>query len=739
MTCGQDLLQQLETAEPDIESLHSFLFSLLTVKSDTLEMSKWNSPIESFIAAFCMRTYQCFKHPKDLTPYLARLKYAFKCVFFKQTVDQVELGAEKSFSKVAEKLCANYMCLTKLNCFSMLSELDTYTSAAAYGTPSHASISWNEDMTAVTYHDQTLELPQLRIGLQKACDRMEELMEEMYLGHGMKVEIPGDLVDDMSNDHFGYSYISQIKSIPDNYLLKKIMEDPATHMSYVDEAGQTRLNKMTAYEWMVKAAELNSHITFILHLTSGQVGRGTEVSDIRINNREMLRNFMLVHGKLMYILNYSKTSNLQNEETYLPHQLCQRLQDSMHQYLGLIRPMEALLAHQLHGNDAYNLYQEFFMVQHTKKLDSNAFSALLAKYTEQYFNVSLKLLAIRHMWIAIKREYIPALFWNHERGNEVGDLLSGHSTATANRLYAVKDGQQTTTSMLILCAQFSRRWHDLMGLGKNPPGLPLLLQRTTCTCYGQQHHVSHMFTTAQPFDDVNRNPVQATLPPAPSVATAPLDLNPIIQAMQIQMNQQQEKMMLQMQQMEKRMETAIIKAVAIAINQAPHHPPPQPVIVPLAPIPTAHFEPLQSIDEEMQVEPEQFAPSQMEDTATYMLQGMSMVYTDGKEDLEWKSEGQKALVCSTLTSNENVLGVLPTGGGKSAVFEVIAHLLGKEKNEVTMVICPYKALLHQFLEQNKNKTACAQWNGTKDSSIECQAANLVFVSADQVKRTDFIQ
>lgn len=148
---GKALLEDLS-----ISTLQSFLHSLVTVKQEQLEKSKWNSPLEAFAAAYCLRSYQCFRHAKDLTPYLAKLKYAVKCIFFKQAIDQVEDGPEKRFSIVAEQICAENMNLTKLNCFSMLSELDTYTSVAAYGTPSHASISWNEDMTSVTYHDQTL-------------------------------------------------------------------------------------------------------------------------------------------------------------------------------------------------------------------------------------------------------------------------------------------------------------------------------------------------------------------------------------------------------------------------------------------------------------------------------------------------------------------------------------------------------------------------------------------------------
>lgn len=717
---GKALLQDLNQS-----TLHSFLYSLVTVKQELLEESKWNSPLEAFAAAFCLRSYQCFRHAKDITPYLAKLKYAVKCIFFKQAMDQVEDGPEKRFSIVAEQICAKHMNLTKLNCFSMLSELDNYTSVAAYGTPSHASISWNEDMTSVTYHDQTLDLSQLRIGLQNACTRMEELLEELYMGHGIQVDIPKDLVDDMSNDEFGYSYVNKIISVPPNHLLKAIVEDKQTQMAYVDKDDQTKINPAIAHGWMVKAAELNSHLSFLLHLTSGQVARGTEVTGTRISNREMPRNFMMVHGKLMYIINYSKTSNLSNSETYLPYQLCQRLQTSMHQYLILIRPMESLLAQQLHGNEVYSLYQEFFIVQHKSKLDSTAFSALLSRYTERYFKVSLKLLAIRHIWIAIKREYIPALYWNHQKGNEIGDLLAGHSTATANRVYAVQSSQHTTTSMLILCAQFSRRWHDLIGLGQNPPPVALLLQQNP-------GHVSHMFTTEQPFEDVRRAPA-SNAPSAPP-ATSAIDVNALLQAMQMQMNQQQEKLMLQMQQMEKRMEATLIKAVAIGLQQyTPAPPMPQDLDTPpFSPYPLS-LPPIQ--EEELQ---ENQVRSAAPASAKSMLQAMALVYD--KPDIQWKSNGQKELVCFTLTQNDNVLGVIPTGGGKSAVFEVIANILGQDsKKEVTMVICPYKALLLQFYLQNKARTQCAIWDGSSNSSLECHSASLVFVSADKVKRDDFFQ
>lgn len=821
---GNALLKELAQPSPSIDVLHSFLFTVVTVDKKHLQANKWNNPLEAFAAIYCMRPFSCFRSPVDVTPLLAKLKYAVKCIIFQQTLHEeseqilaMEIVMERKkkragiiqngqraearatqtvlpkddketetldFDTIAEGLCDKHMNLRKLCCYSMLAELDTYTSAAAYGCPGHANISWNEDLTAITYRDQTLNLHKFRKGLLKAFDNLERNIEMLHMGHHIEVVIPEDFVDDMSNRTFGYSYTKRITTVASNALFEAIMDDRTTKMAIEDSVtGKTELNTQTAHHWMSICADVNSLLVFLLHTTSGQTARGTEMEDLLIQNKERPRNFIMVHNHLMNILTYNKTSNLANEDSFMPYQLCKRLEKSMHQYLVVIRPMETILGHKLFGIGAFHLYQHFLMVQLGKKMNSTSFSGLLSRYSETYFHVPLKLLAMRHMWIAMKREYIPALYWNHQRGDDVGDMMAGHSTSTASRIYAIdKNGsQRANTTMLILAAQFSRKWHDFIGLGNNPPGMALILQQQS-SCTGGQH-VSHTYSTSKPFEDVIRQPPSVSvncskcaspfLSSEPSVpmsfsCATPNEVTDIEarigKRVQMEVSRLKEDIA---ESIRESMSQVMAGAMAAAFLQHQH----QQILQSCTPEyrkDQAQRQPDHLQQPNIRPQPQQL--SQPSDTqylltpqtgvsqpisphsspvslpstsATYienedvMQEALSLRYTQRSDImLAWKSNGQKELVCYTSKEQGNVVGIIPTGGGKSAVFEVLPHYLGHEEGYMTVVVCPYVALVDQIVQQNKEYTKCCEWRGGQ-SSMDCSLAGLVVVSADRSKREDF--
>lgn len=60
---------------------------------------------------------------------------------------------------------------------------------------------------------------------------------------------------------------------------------------------------------------------------------------------------------------------------------------------------------------------------------------------------------------------------------------------------------------------------------------------------------------------------------------------------------------------------------------------------------------------------------------------------------EWSNEGQKLAVMSGLEWKKDVVVILPTGSGKSAVVATIAKL---EKLKVTAVLCPLRSLFSDW-------------------------------------------
>ncbi len=73
------------------------------------------------------------------------------------------------------------------------------------------------------------------------------------------------------------------------------------------------------------------------------------------------------------------------------------------------------------------------------------------------------------------------------------------------------------------------------------------------------------------------------------------------------------------------------------------------------------------------------------------LQGLRTVLAN--PHAQWRNEGQKLAVMAGLQWQSDVVVVLPTGSGKSAIVATIAQV---EVNRITAVLCPLRSLLQDW-------------------------------------------
>lgn len=64
----------------------------------------------------------------------------------------------------------------------------------------------------------------------------------------------------------------------------------------------------------------------------------------------------------------------------------------------------------------------------------------------------------------------------------------------------------------------------------------------------------------------------------------------------------------------------------------------------------------------------------------------------GDRNAHWKSEEQRELVMTSWGKGQNVIGVIATGGGKSAAYEVPIHSLWEKGVITTVVFSPFVSL-----------------------------------------------
>lgn len=311
---------------------------------------------------------------------------------------------------------------------------------------------------------------------------LEELMLQMCFGQKLEFKIPENLVDDLTDSRMGFSYWNEIVESTNTPLWRLVLSNKDYKLYHTSKQGEPYLNRALAMDLLQRGGIIAQLLVVLLHVTSGQPSRGTEITDVRIQNRYRKRNLYKDHGHTWIIINYNKTTNNTMMDRFIPHLVYDKLAEHLDYYLVIIRPFLEDLAAQMFGESARCLYRDYLFVDTCVKIDSEKFSRILSDATESYMGTPINIQFWRHVSIALKREFIVGHYLKQNQ-NEVGDQQSGHGTNAARRIYAgdTEDLPHITTDLLLEILKFNKEYHNVLGVGTGPVPIPLMLKRTSAS------------------------------------------------------------------------------------------------------------------------------------------------------------------------------------------------------------------------------------------------------------------
>lgn len=95
----------------------------------------------------------------------------------------------------------------------------------------------------------------------------------------------------------------------------------------------------------------------------------------------------------------------------------------------------------------------------------------------------------------------------------------------------------------------------------------------------------------------------------------------------------------------------------------------------------------------------------------------------GKQDVGFRSVEQELVLHAVLNNQTPLVVVLPTGGGKSLLFTLLACI---EEIGVTVVVVPYRALIEDLVQRIRDcSVECLEWKYGENNP-----ASVIVVSAD---------
>ena len=122
------------------------------------------------------------------------------------------------------------------------------------------------------------------------------------------------------------------------------------------------------------------------------------------------------------------------------------------------------------------------------------------------------------------------------------------------------------------------------------------------------------------------------------------------------------------------------------------------------------------------------------DTAALTLSVLREMH--GDKEARFKSIEQEQAVEMAVKREHDVLVILPTGGGKSLIFMLLAWL---ENDRTTIVIVPFIALMEDMMERCLDMgLSCQIWRESKQLSND-DTAQIVLVAVEHAVTVQFQQ
>ena len=363
--------------------------------------------------------------------------------------------------------------------FDSVRDLQRLASSLVWNQVIAPTTSWNEALDEVTYKGYRLKMANLTGGVKKM---QADLFKKMYnLSGGTPVQyiIPEGHVDDLTSTGRGESWLQGCRTeTRDQGLMEAMCKAGSWNLSTVGAEGLI-WNLPACRGFMERVADIVDLMATLNHIGSGPPLRGEELIRDQISNGIQPRTIYLSCGRILAIRRHSKTTNSKGMDPFNVCYFPGGLTEAMCYYLLVIRPLEKVVAWQLYNDERKCLqYDQYLYVKRGERITSVQFSAALSKLTGKYLGVSLTIQPLRQIMVEFKRSYVEESMTG--AGDDIGDIISSHSSKSAKHLYArgigVPSGE--TTNTLLDTRDWCKLYHNAIGLGDRlGPLVPLRVKR----------------------------------------------------------------------------------------------------------------------------------------------------------------------------------------------------------------------------------------------------------------------
>jgi hypothetical protein len=442
----------------------------------------YDSVVVGFLAVLGINTQDDrFHEAIRYTSHLSAFVKMAQMLVIERAVLAADLGEVEYPADVLDEMRDRFMIYGSNSPMNWVLKLRAYGKKIRDSSTGLGYIIWSEDGSAISYKDTELSMAGLRGFVQQQIELAQSALEDLLLVHSEEDRadvIPPlvlrDLKDDPSNNQRGWSFLNhpqnQALQGKEQWLLNRVVDNDWLHEEFFLTQALGKWRKASVQQYFRRVDCFLERILLLVHITSGQPARGTEILSLRVSNtlHGIRRNIFIENGLVSFVTFYHKGYSISGSTKIIHRYLPREVGELLIYYLWLIRPFCNQL--RLLAFSAAAPPSSFLWARGDKEDDnweSARLSTVLAREFHIHLHTVMNITIWRHIAVAISRQHLRN--GQFKRDYDVVESYADHQTAhtslMAGNVYARLLGE--APGHVALARQqyriVSREWQSFLG------------------------------------------------------------------------------------------------------------------------------------------------------------------------------------------------------------------------------------------------------------------------------------
>ena len=460
----------------------AILLFCVSLLDHTLRGDLFESTVVGFLAVLGIDVQkQVLQDACAYTPNLSGLIKIGQILVIQRSVVAAAEGEIEHPADILDEMRERFMIHGSRSPFNWALRLRAYGKKIRNSTTSLGYIQWSEDKEKLSYKTTELPLQHFKEFVRMEVELAQTQMENLLLLHPdecKEATVPAfrlrHLKDDPSNNTRSWSFLVDSRnheelSNKSRWLLDRILNTDWLRDEFL------KLNANGRYHWLSSSVdqylsqvdEFLERLLLLIHITSGQPARGTEIVSLRYHNtvEGHLRNIFIEDGLVSTVTAYHKGYSITASTKIIHRYLPKEIGELVIYYLWLVRPFTEKLRLLAFGEKEPP--SPFLWAKGDTCWDSRRLTNIIKTEAQRYLKTHLNVNIYRHVAIAISKEHLNCGGFKRDYDLEENhaDNQATHQSWIAGTIYA--RGMEEAAGHVKARRQeyraVSREWHEFLG------------------------------------------------------------------------------------------------------------------------------------------------------------------------------------------------------------------------------------------------------------------------------------